>query len=662
MKKIILFLSICPFLFAQYTKDDKELVKTTFTKEYNKEIILSYLHSDSPQKIKAVLLSLSQSEDTSWVNEIIGLDFTKYGDDISFTLGQLGECKTSSFFLAKMLSENSDLPSKNIFENLGKVLDQNDIDLLSNIYEYRSAAKIPVDGISLSIANLYIRGIKDDRFKDILLNELTTESASIQRKLDAAYAINRIGGYNKANTAFYSILKNYSEPVFNDDSLTLIQYSLMCFRKTKYFPNDFELLNKLINSNSWLIREETLRASVYYDKWDMPSIKLYLDAIMDSNPNVSRQAAISIKRIEFDSLNKNFLLEELNKLLDDSTKSNTKGELLISYAKLSNQNITGFTEKYKGKVRNEFLYGLIEEDPKNYNYPYGFLENAWKSANLSDKVFIFNAILNLQDMYDSLKFFQKFLLDHIIPENYILAEIISKKLSDNIITFRQDELKEKIENIIKSNLNNQKFTELFVDLYNLSKRIDLSYAQDIAELLEQSQIYSVKKFAYKELGKDINQLRKQEDNFEELWNNAFTYRFATVQTNKGSFVIEFLPQYAPITVGNFCYLVDKGIYNDDIFYRVIPGSTIQSGDGTGTGFGNDGNEIVSEYSPFTFKNYCVGMISNKKDMENSRWFITLSYHYQFDGRHTVFARVVKGFDIVNNIDQQDKIIKIELNH
>ena len=56
---------------------------------------------------------------------------------------------------------------------------------------------------------------------------------------------------------------------------------------------------------------------------------------------------------------------------------------------------------------------------------------------------------------------------------------------------------------------------------------------------------------------------------------------ATVSTSKGSFVIELLPDEAPLTVDNFVMLARKGFFNGQSIPRVVPNFVIQAGDPRG---------------------------------------------------------------------------------
>ncbi|HVQ00849.1 MAG TPA: peptidylprolyl isomerase, partial [Candidatus Thermoplasmatota archaeon] len=72
-------------------------------------------------------------------------------------------------------------------------------------------------------------------------------------------------------------------------------------------------------------------------------------------------------------------------------------------------------------------------------------------------------------------------------------------------------------------------------------------------------------------------------------------RKATVETTKGTFVIELFEDKAPKTTENFIQLANKGFYDGLIFHRVIPQFMIQSGCPKGNGTGGPGYTIKDEF-------------------------------------------------------------------
>ncbi len=132
-----------------------------------------------------------------------------------------------------------------------------------------------------------------------------------------------------------------------------------------------------------------------------------------------------------------------------------------------------------------------------------------------------------------------------------------------------------------------------------------------------------------------------------------------VKTSKGSFELDFFPEYAPLTVQNFLHLAQKKFYNRLFFHRVIPDFVAQGGDPTGTGWGGPNYLIPSEHAPFSFVRGTVGMATAGFDTGGSQFFICLTPQKHLNGHYTVFAKVVKGMQVVEKLEQGDFILSIE---
>ena len=111
---------------------------------------------------------------------------------------------------------------------------------------------------------------------------------------------------------------------------------------------------------------------------------------------------------------------------------------------------------------------------------------------------------------------------------------------------------------------------------------------------------------------------------------------------------------------NFLSLVQSGFYNGIYFHRVIPGFVIQAGDPRGDGWGGPGYTIPCEYNDLKYGIGTLGMAHAGKDTGGSQFFITHSPQPHLNGRHTIFGRVIKGMDVVNNIQIYDQILKAEI--
>jgi cyclophilin family peptidyl-prolyl cis-trans isomerase len=133
---------------------------------------------------------------------------------------------------------------------------------------------------------------------------------------------------------------------------------------------------------------------------------------------------------------------------------------------------------------------------------------------------------------------------------------------------------------------------------------------------------------------------------------------ATLVTSHGSFTIEFSPDDAPLTVDNFLQLAKRGYFNGQTIPRVVPNFVIQTGDPRGDQNGGPGYQIRCEINERPFARAAVGMALSGKDTGGSQWFVTHSPQPHLDGGYTVFGRVIRGMEVVDNIVRGDVIRRI----
>jgi len=146
--------------------------------------------------------------------------------------------------------------------------------------------------------------------------------------------------------------------------------------------------------------------------------------------------------------------------------------------------------------------------------------------------------------------------------------------------------------------------------------------------------------------------------------------FARIDTDKGEIIIKLEFEKAPLTVCNFVALAEgtmdvckgKPFYNGLTFHRVIQDFMIQGGDPQGNGSGGPGYRFADEFDP-SLRHDGPGVLSMANagpGTNGSQFFITHKETPWLDDRHTVFGRVVSGQDVVNAIQQDDKIKTITI--
>jgi len=162
--------------------------------------------------------------------------------------------------------------------------------------------------------------------------------------------------------------------------------------------------------------------------------------------------------------------------------------------------------------------------------------------------------------------------------------------------------------------------------------------------------------------------------------------------NNKPITIEVDGTNAPITAGNFVDLVQKGVYNGLVFHRVVREPqpfVVQGGDPQGKDpkfpaqrLGTGGyidpktkteryvpleikpkgakepiyGRVITEQPELQHKQGAIAMArSQQPDSASSQFYFALADLAFLDGNYAVFGRVTDGFEVVNKIQQGDRI-------
>lgn len=172
-----------------------------------------------------------------------------------------------------------------------------------------------------------------------------------------------------------------------------------------------------------------------------------------------------------------------------------------------------------------------------------------------------------------------------------------------------------------------------------------------------------------------------------------------LETTRGAVLISIDGPNAPLTAGNFVDLVRKGVYNQTVFHRVVRSPVpfvVQGGDpisadpkvpasAYGTGNYIDPKSGEARMLPLEFKDKASkrwiygreltppidsvrpalvherGAVAMARSADpnsaSAQFYIALEALPELDGRYAVFGRVTNGMDVVDRLQQGDKLIR-----
>ncbi len=133
-----------------------------------------------------------------------------------------------------------------------------------------------------------------------------------------------------------------------------------------------------------------------------------------------------------------------------------------------------------------------------------------------------------------------------------------------------------------------------------------------------------------------------------------------VTTSKGVIVLELKVVEAPGSVASFVSLIKQHFYDGLYFHRVVPDFVAQGGDPRGDGSGSTPYNLRSEFAQLNYGAGAVGLASAGKDTESCQFFFTHQPTPHLDGRYTIFAQVVQGLAVVQQLEIGDRMLRVEL--
>ena len=157
---------------------------------------------------------------------------------------------------------------------------------------------------------------------------------------------------------------------------------------------------------------------------------------------------------------------------------------------------------------------------------------------------------------------------------------------------------------------------------------------------------------------------------------------AVFDTTKGTIRVQLAGKDAPIHVGNFVELAQKGFYNDVKFHRYVAGFVIQGGDPqtrdltceqvareagspySKLGTGGPDYYIIEEFSTNPNNSHDDGALamarSRNPNSAGSQFYFCLGPQHMLDDGYTVFGQTLEGLDVIAQLRAGDAINSITI--
>lgn len=131
--------------------------------------------------------------------------------------------------------------------------------------------------------------------------------------------------------------------------------------------------------------------------------------------------------------------------------------------------------------------------------------------------------------------------------------------------------------------------------------------------------------------------------------------------NLGAIEVALLPDEAPVTVSTFVQLAERGAFNGLTWHRIVPVFVLQGG-----------SPGADEYDALTttFMRDEVGFARNARgsfgistrgrDTGDGQIYINLVDNFRLDHDYTVFATMVRGFDVMDRVQEGDIIESVSI--
>ncbi len=695
---IILVICSCSLQYAQpVSPGEREILQLQDQRSLGNGKLISFLKNQNVQLRYRAAIALANLQDSSTV-EPLAISLKDNDKNVraasALALGQIKTEKAVDELLSASSTEKDTNVIARILEAIGKCGSQKYLDSLLNINEREPNIFSPKE-FSMCIARFAIRQIKTERS---IWKCFEYAGSKSQEECSAAlFALWRSAPnglidleISKHKEELISLAENYNS------NIRMHLATLLGRSKSEDSREILDTLEKTeMNLNDWHVWVQIIRARASFSAISNESLLKYIGYLTAKNNHIRIAALQAFSASPPLVADQSHLIDSMRSVLRAIANDNTeneavRGEALVALGKHFPKELEIFyiwinDHQVTPRLKAKLLEGIAQQTTKEHlNILYNNLNHKSTRVAMAAWDFIkqiLNPIVIKNLGFDSSE--STLLINNIFKE-------ARNALAKNDIGITTIVANLFADTIVFNNFRNAGLTDNIVDEFisafgEMNLNDDLEAKQSIIETL--GNINNVRSVAFleKELfesersianeaaaslhritGKDYSSKlprqiikSKTEDDWE-LLENIKPNQQVSIATNRGEFIIELMKEQSPFTVLNFVKLIKKGFYNGLYFHRVVPDFVVQGGDPRGDGWGGPGYTMRTEISDVNYERGSCGMASAGKDTEGSQFFITHISTPQLDGRYTIFAKVVKGMEVIDRLQIGDTINSTQL--
>jgi cyclophilin family peptidyl-prolyl cis-trans isomerase len=152
--------------------------------------------------------------------------------------------------------------------------------------------------------------------------------------------------------------------------------------------------------------------------------------------------------------------------------------------------------------------------------------------------------------------------------------------------------------------------------------------------------------------------RRELDAYRAILRQMAAPARVAVDTERGTFTLELATADAPLTCLSFLQLARQHYFDGQLLHRVVPDFVVQGGDPRGDGWGGPGYSLRDEINRRRYTAGALGMALSGPDTGGSQFFVTLTPQPHLDGGYTVFGRLLSGAEVLDNLRQGDRLLRV----